>query len=170
MAVVVVAVVVAVAVVVMSVEVNLDCMLGKRDGPEDSLRSDAGVEVMLLVRKIRGRRPLKDVESNEGESALVLMPVSRNELANEEPVVNVEGEVRLRRFGPGSPHTRTGKMSRGDRSVEIRDRELLVEVRRFLIGDQENVEEVVRYERNRDPTGDWVRDTAPTISKDRERG
>jgi hypothetical protein len=73
-------------------QVDPGVILRERDRPEEPILRDAWVVVVDLVAKVRGDRPYKEVNSDEPEGTLVLLPVLADVLAVHDPhVSNPEG-------------------------------------------------------------------------------
>ena len=65
----------------------------ERDRPEQSAFAESRIEVVDLIRKVGGRRPLVDVESDESEGR-VLMPAGKIDvLAHHHSRVDVESQI-----------------------------------------------------------------------------
>jgi len=98
----------------------LDVRRTTRDGhrPEKTAVAKPWVEVVDLVRKVRGRRPLEHVESDEPEGGVLLAAGKVDVLALHDPHVGVEGEVGKLTLA------NTACVGGRDEAVEIEDRGL----------------------------------------------
>src|SRR4029077_133986 len=61
-----------------------------RDRPEQAGRAESRVEVVQLMRKVKGRRPFIDVESNEAEGGVLVATGEVDVLAFHDAHVDVE--------------------------------------------------------------------------------
>jgi hypothetical protein len=70
------------------IEVDLYALIGDAYRPKQATRGDTRVVVVDL----RGKLPLKEIQSDEAEGTLVLFPVHPNVDTLHETIVNVEDE------------------------------------------------------------------------------
>src|SRR4051794_41926511 len=70
-------------------QVDPGIILGKRNGPEETILHDTRGVVVDLVAKVGGDRPREQVESYEAEGALALLPILADVLTLHDPHVGV---------------------------------------------------------------------------------
>ena len=95
-----------------------------REGPDETARRDARVEVMALRRKcLKVILTFKEVQSDESEGAAVMPSVLPDEDALHEPDIGIKEELGVsRRVRSGSLD-----MRKSDKAIEIGDRRGLVD-------------------------------------------
>jgi len=83
--------------------------------PEESALAKSWVKVVYLVREVRSRRPLEDVESDEPEGGMLMAAGKVDVLALHDSHVGIEGEVAKLALA------NTGCVSCRHKAVEIED-------------------------------------------------
>ena len=105
------------------IEVDLYAVIGDAYGPKQATGGNTGVVVVDFI--CNGKLPLKEIQSDEAEGAMVLFPVHPNVDTLHETIVNVEEE----RSGGASTSVRSCPSTRYVRdaheSLEIEDRRWL---------------------------------------------
>src|SRR5205823_1807144 len=102
---------------------RIGCNAARRDGdgPEQTV-VETGIEVMRLVAKIGGRRPHKEVDSNEGEYSLTMLSIPGDILPRHEADVRVEYKRRVGRRSNAPAGPASEDVGRAEDTVEIGDR------------------------------------------------
>ena len=100
-------------------QVDVHTLWIKREGPDETTRRDARVEVMALRRKcLKVILTFKEIQSDESEGAAVMPSVLPDENALHEPHIGIKEELGVsRRVRSGSLD-----MRKPDKAVEIGDR------------------------------------------------
>src|SRR6266849_5557290 len=92
------------------------CAVRNGDCPEEAAGAESRIEVVQLIRKVRGSLPLEDVESDEAERCVLVATGEVDVLALHDPHVDVErlvAELAL---------TCADRMGRSHSAVEVEDR------------------------------------------------
>src|SRR5262249_27426641 len=82
---------------------------------------ETGIEVMYLVTKIGGRRPHKEVDSDEGEYSLTVLPIAGDVLARHEAHFRIKNKRRVGRRSDAAAGPASEDVGGSQDPVKIRD-------------------------------------------------